>query len=285
MRREPSIHIKESDLIKVLEEAEVTGNIPQLVKFILSKARKYSLNHRSLLAGNAKVAKKAEKVLSSSVEDTQHMVRSIYFIRRQLRHRNITLPKPGESQYSLIKTITVNAIKFYEEYYEVTEAKSDAFVEYIRIGCSKMTSFALPKLVAMHESICKTYEAQTLIAQNENLDLTDRALRTYNKFVVDKVGSILQDYSKMPDKYMYFIMVAKRCKELGLPPETYIEAQFKGVEWRGGIPDPAQLINGKSLEYLQKFLYENPDKATTKKQTGLANKFKALLNGNSDNKE
>lgn len=285
MRREPSIHVRESDLIKILEGMpEIKGNIPQLVKYILTKASKHSLNNRKLLASNQKLAKKAEKVLSSSTEDAMTMAKVIFMVRRTLKHRNISIPKPGQRDYTIVKTITENANKFFEEFFEVGESKEAAYTDYIKLAISKMRNFTLNKIGSMHEGICSTFEANRLIAKDLNPELTDKAFKTYNKFVIDKVGTLIQDYSQVPDKYMYFIMVAKRCKEMGIKPELYIEAQFKGVEWRNGIPDPVQLINGKSLEYLQKYLYEN-DVTMEKKNPVLANKFKALLNGNPNNKK
>lgn len=277
--REPSIHIKESDLKKILDEAELGNvNTNQLVKYILKRGKNYSLNHRKLLSSTKKVTQKAEKVLSSSAEDTALMNNVILLVRKRLKHRNISPYRPGTKDYTMLKTIAANAREFYNNYFEPDEQIKGAFVKYIELGSSKMQKFGISKIMSMHETICSTYEAHVEIMKDEHPELTNRALRWYNKLVVDKVGSLLNDYSKIPDKYVYFIRVAKYCYESGLSPETYIDAQFNGVEWRQGIPDPIQLTGNKSMEYLQNYLYKNPDLVKKNKSSNkeYINKLKDL---------
>lgn len=277
--REPSLHIKESDLIRILEDADLKGvNIKQLVKYILKTGKKHTLNHRKLLAANKKVTQKAEKVLSSSSEDTLIMNSVILMLRRKLKHQNVQLIRPGTKEYTVLKTITSNARSFYDNYFEPDESIKNAFVKYIEIGISKMQKFTITKLNSLHEAICLTFEANKRIALNPQPELTDRALKWYNKWVLDRVGTILTDYSKIPDKYVCFIQVAEYCKENRIEPEVYIDAQFKGVEWRQGIPDPHQLIGDKALTYLQNHLFQNPElvKKVKTEDTKLKNKLKEL---------
>lgn len=286
MKREPSIHITESNLRSILEDAEIEGNLDDLVKFILTKASKHKLNHRIMLASNQTTTKKAVNVLSSSSTNTAHMIKAITMVRRSHKHRGLAAIRPGTREYTLVKTIAANAELFYQEYFEEDEKIFDAFVQYIELAFKRLNGkFNLTRLPGLHDSICSSFEALAKIAKDNNSEITQKLLKIYNQKTVEKTGTLFIDYSKVPDKYTFFIQAADICKRFGVSAETFMEAQFVGWEWAEIIPEPYQLANDKAMMYLQKYLYKNPEKAKRSEvNTEKINRFKNIgKNGSNRN--
>lgn len=257
--REPSLHISESNLAKLI--SMILRDDPKilpkdLAKQLLLLGRKHALSGRKLLATNEKQRKAASRVSNSSLEDAMMMAKIIHQIRRQLKHRGIDIPKVGSVEFNSIKETTKNATEF-QSLFLPDENIHSAFKTYIETSLGIMTKFNTLRLPALHNKIMDAYEAQQRLLENDNVEYTDRAYKSYNKRVLDTVGTILVDYKKIPDKYQKFMEVAEVCKKLKITPEIYIEAQFEGLKWANAIPEPSQLVGDKANERLQKYLFEN----------------------------
>jgi hypothetical protein len=281
--RDPSIHITESRLRKILEDmfADINlNNLPnhhELANELLLRAKKHSLSHRNLLVSNDRQAKQAEKVTKASLDNTMVMAKVIYQVRKSMRHRGIELSKPGSRDWPFIKNITKNAEEFAQEEFK-GDPIAQVFQVYIREAMKDLKTFSLAKIQSMHSMILENYDARQLINTNDNLNLTERAFKEYNRLIIEQVGTLLTDYSKDPREYKHFIEVAQECKKLKITPEDYIKSQFEGLAWTNGIPTPKQLIGPKASERLQKYLFENKISlgVSTQINQDRVNKFKAL---------
>jgi hypothetical protein len=270
--REASIHITESKLRDILYEVGVVGT-HDLVNQILLRARKYSLSHRQLLVSNDRQAKQADKITKASLEPTTDMAKTIYMIRKSLRHRGIEISKPGSKDWPYIKNITKNALEF-NETYNITGFKT--YIDQAVKEIGKVWSLA--KIQSYHLKIIENYAATLQLKNNTQSEFTDRAYREYNRHIIQTTGTILNDYSKEPKEFRYFMDVANICKLLGINPELYITAQFEGLAWAGGIPEPKQLIGPTADKRLQKYLFANKInlKQEPERNEEKVNKFKAL---------
>lgn len=254
--RKPSIHIVDIALRDILEDVlDIKINDAQVLQ-ILSKARKYALSHRKILVSNEKQQRQANNITKSSLNFNVLMAKTIFLVRKTMKHRGIDIAKPGTSEFTLIKTITKNAVEFKDLFFR-DDKHETAFREYIILANKKMKKFNLTRISSMHSSLIEEYEAIRELKNDKFPEFTDRAYKAYNKRIINKVGVILNDYKNNPDKFKYFMRVAERCKELKITPEIYIDAQFDGLAWANGIPDPMQLVGDKSNERLEKYLFEN----------------------------
>src|SRR5690606_3836675 len=122
------------------------------------------------------------------------------------------------------------------EYFEPDEKLYNAFVDYLTLGLKGAKRFSLSLLTSRHEHICHTYEANMKMAKDGNSEYTRRALKAYNQLTIEKTGTLFVDYSTIPNEYVHFIEAASNCAKFGITPETYIEAQFEGLQWTGSIP-------------------------------------------------
>lgn len=276
MKREASLHVTESKLKEILKKA-FTNVSDDLVKYVLSEAYKHSVNNRSLLISNDKLQRSATKMLEAPLDHTLTMARIIYQVRKDKNHRGIIISKPGTRDWDMIKDITKNAIQFCEDYHM---GYRQGFIEYIKLAIDKMQKFGLNKITSMHDGICEDWAGIEELMGDPNPGLTERAYKEYNKFIYAKMSTIMVDYSKIPAKYICFMKAAQAAVKLKATPELYIKAQFKGLDWQQGVPDPMQLIGDKATERFQKYVYEfggaekkeGPDKSLVDKLKNLKNK-------------
>lgn len=286
LHREPSIHITESALTKILhgllDDRIGAKRINPLVFDLLSEARKYQLSERKLLASNKKNTQRAENINKSPLEYTMIMAKAIYHVRKSLKHRGIDIAKPGTKDFTIIKDITASALEYVDEL-KLTGSYDTMFAKYIRSYMSmqgKDAKFNLLALRGKSEQIIAYDKSVHELLSDKNSDKTERAYRKYNQYIIKQTGEILTHYDKMPDKYKCFMEVANRATTIGITVEVWIDAQFSELEWTKSIPEPGQLIGPKAEERLQKYLYKNniklratPDEVDNKEKI---NKFKNL---------
>tara|TARA_R110002020_G_scaffold131482_1_gene293940 strand:+ start:3151 stop:3981 length:831 start_codon:yes stop_codon:yes gene_type:complete len=269
--RDPSIHIKESDLRKILEEGLEHKLFEVDVEYILRKAIKHSCNNRSVTITNDKLDKKVQKILKSSSTDANTFNNILFMVRKKNKHFGFKkLEENNSRDWGVIKDSASLALDFSNEF---GLDRKKGFIKYCEIAISKMTKFSYPKLKSMYDSICQTYHFEKEISLDPTPDLTKVIHDYYNSIILRQVGTGI-DHSKNPSNYYYFIEVKNICKEKKVKYQDYIKAQFHGMGFRNGIPHPAQLIGDKALERLTTYLFENDKRVNnvdkSKRKTGLA---------------
>lgn len=286
--REPSIHITESKLLELL--CDYTGvcadeefqQAKQMVKFVMAKAKNFSLDKR-LIVPNSKTQKKVETKLSNDKSDYNLLSGIIYTVRKKLRHRGIKSIDVNSSEYATLKKLTPILNEFCNDF-ELD--KRQGYIEYVTTGLRKINSFRgyLTKLIDMSESISLEYDAKKFILDDKDKRITKIIHDDYVGRVVKKT-SIHVDYSENPIQYINFIKVKELASKHKVSYQTFIEAQFVGLEWTGSYPEPNQLVNEKSIERLSKYLstknnqvkLSDDNKKVDKKLTNILNRIK---NGN-----
>lgn len=256
--RDPSIHIKESVLIKILEElfpgkGPIKWDCKKLAKQILTKGRPYRLSSRSITITNDKLLKKTDKLKLAGASDTAAFAQTLLLIRRQLKHKGLTLIQPGEPEWFNIKEACKLATEFCNEFQIPNKT---GYKEYIKIGMSMMKNFSVFKFKGLHSAICNRYEAIQKINQDPTPSKTQEAHDNYIAIISEKVG-FAQGYNDNPEKYQYFIEVKNEAAKFKISTKSYIKSQFNGFDWRSGIPDPMQLVGIKAVERLQRWAFEN----------------------------
>lgn len=250
-------------------------NDEELVLYLLYEGRKYALNERKILVTNDRIEKKTQKMLKSSSMDAILMAKTIYNVRKSLHHRGVIIGKAGDRDWGIIKDIAHNALEFCNDF---SLSKQEGFVEYIKVAAKKMGKFMLNKIPNMHSTLCQEYEALGDLQSDKYPEYTDRAYKEYNRTIIDQLGDLLVDYKKIPDKFVCFMQVGVKCHELNVTPEIYIKAQFEGLAWTKGVPDPLQFVTEKAIERVQKYLYQHKNDVPERKEKdeAMVNKLKAI---------
>ena len=264
MGREPSIHISEAKLVKVLKSLNVyiVAITPkELAQQILKRSRTYSLTNRVLLAKNQKIKKKGEKILMSGIKDASSFAKLVQLIRKQKKHKGINIVKVGSRDWSFVKEVTKLAIDFCKDF---GLGGNIGFKRYIEIGLNKMKKFSWMKFNNLHQSICIEYEALIEIEEDETPKQSAQVCKIYQNILMEGSG-IAHDYNSIPEKYVYFVKVKDEANKLKVSFYDYVKAQFFALEYINGIPDPSQMIGDKAISRVQAYLIKHkPQKQKSK---------------------
>lgn len=238
--------------------AEVEGDIDELVKFILIKASEHKLNTRKILASNGKVTEKLDKVISVRHDVTSDMNKAILLVKKSHKYQNVKPIKPGTKDYIALKTVAEKGYEFYKAYYSKNEKRLTAFVEYLETFLKINKKLVLNFIPSRHDRICEYFESNIAIRKDQNPVITQRLIKDYNQRVITQTGTLFVDYTSIPNEYVKFVKAAEICKELNIPAEAYLQAQFDRFSFFNSIPEPKDLISEKALTAIQRYVAKNP---------------------------
>lgn len=255
MSRDPSIHITKEVFLEICKEL----NIPIIYKIdeIFRLARKKALNSRVIVVSNKQINKRINNVLLANKGDASLVADLIYAVRIKLKHKGVrkineSMPKEWINCKKLAEICNTFCHDFNLE-------TREGFIKYIEIGISKITSYRqlTQKLISMQETISQSYEATQ---EYQNLSRKDKEgiKRIHDYFVgkiADKTG-IMEDFSKDPERYAYFIDLYNFLQKNGWDYQDYITAQFEGLAWCNSIPELSTLTSDKAIARYNKYLYK-----------------------------
>jgi len=283
MKRDPSIHIRESQLNLVLQDVLGVENFGEkelkgLAKLIVEKSKKFSQVNRSMVITNERMERKAKSILKADKSDAYLMAKIIHAVRNKARHRGVRLLTQESREWSIIKEITAQALDFANAF---GISKKEGFNIYITKAMQKMQKFSLNKIPNMYEGISNSYEADTIIKKDDKPKAT-RSIHDYYVQKIAKKTGLAETYLENPEKYVCFYKTRLIAEEIGVTYKDYLESQFEGFSYRDGIPDPVQLIGDNAKKRLSKYLYENNLKVNPAKKKEANSDFWAKLKSLSD---
>lgn len=251
--RLPSIHITENQLRAILNDLEIEDT-RQVAKFIMIRAKKYALAHRSILTTNQALQKKVDKIKLTSKSEAGLFAQIMVLVRRRNKHRGITLIQPGQSEWFQLKEVCRLATEFCNEFQLKLK---DGYQEYVQLSLTRMgKNFSLNRYKSLHASICSEFEALQEVRQDQNPSRTKEIHDFYVNMIAERTGNGF-GYSEEPEKYRFFIQVRKECDRLKVGFKFYIQAQFQGLEWANSYPEPNQLTGKNAEKRLMHSAFEN----------------------------
>lgn len=281
--RNPSIHITLTQFTQilriVLEEHlgdETDRFFYDLATQIFKRSKSHKLDHRKLLIPNKKITQKLDRGKDSSFEIASLFASLLVTVRKSKKHRGISPVREGTKDWIIIKEIAGLAQQFFKTNNYTSDFRN-LLIDYITNALERMNKFNLYKLRSMHESICDSLLAQKELLQDKESDITINLHTLYNRIINERTG-INYDYSKIPEKYIYFMKAKDEALRIGIEPKDYLIAQFEGMQFRNGIPDPLQLVGPKALERYTKYAYENGINRENKELKTAKIDFSKILN-------
>lgn len=256
--REPSIHIKEKDLVVILDRIkdmeQLDFNSKKLAKNILTLSKGKSATNRNITISQERFEKKVNKMLRSNSGDAMLFSNTLNMVRMTvLKHRGFVKLNEDHKDWGLIKELAGIALNFCNDF---NIPKKSGFKTFITLCLSKMRQYNLQRMKAISENIGSSYDCFLRIENDRHKDKTSEAHKIYMQLIIDKTGDMSFDYRNDPEKYIYFIDVVDECNRIGCDVKDYILSQFHGLEWTKGVPDPLQLVGPKAKERFLKYAYE-----------------------------
>lgn len=252
MKRDPSIHITKSSFRKILQDMEI--KFP--VEDFFVKARQVSVDARIIAATSRKITKKVNNITLASNGDANLAADILYSVQIQLKHRGVKKIDENNRQWSLIKKLADVCNTFCHDFGLETRA---GYIKYIKIGFSRMQGNHknyLNRLISMAQNITDSFQATDDINHDESPIETANIHDYYCKVIADRAGFKV-DYHNQPETYIYFVRLREFCQANGIDPEVWIDAQFEGLAWCNGFPDPDKLLGDKAKSYYAKFQFKN----------------------------
>ncbi len=182
--------------------------------------------------------------------------------RRKMKHRGVQNITENHSHWQFVKKI----IPLVDEFQSETEKSyQDACKLFIEWGIYLMgKTYSLTKFSNLGPKILEVYLADKEIDEDTYPDITSEVIRTYLRKVYERTGIQEEGSLENPLKYVEFVRMVSYCKGKGFNAIDYLLGQFDGLDWTGGIPDPAQLNSKSSIDRFIKFAYKNNIKVTRK---------------------
>ena len=274
MKREPSIHITKSQFLDILEELGIT-NLP--VNQVFALARKVSINSRNVLVTNKKDTKRVNNILLATKGDAALVADLVYATRVKLRHRGARkITENSKADWTRCKELAAICNQFAQDF-SFTDIR-DAFLTYITIGFKRMGKDhrnMMTRLISMADNIYTYYENNQCVREDDAPKLTQSIYDYYNKKIADATGIWeTEALEENPEKYNDFLQVRKLCEEHKWDYQDYIDAQFEGMAWCNGIPEPHNMYNTKAIDRYKKYVYKYGQRDNTPSlEGGLWNKI------------
>lgn len=253
MKRDPSVHLLKSSFKKILLELEVK-NFP-LEEFFI-KARAYSIDSRNIVTTNAKSNKRANNITIASNGDANLAADILYSVQIQLKHRGVKKIDENNRQWSLCKKLAEVCNTFCRDF---NLELRYGYIKYIKMGFSRMQGNNrnyLNRLISMAQNISDSFQAIEEINHDSNPLETAIIHDYYCKVIADRAGFKV-NYSQQPEVYVYFVRLIEFTLNNHIDPEEWVDAQFEGLAWCNGLPEPDKLIGDKANTYYTRFKFKN----------------------------
>ena len=244
MKREPSIHIRKSDLIKIIKSyGEITlENLDEVMR----EARKHSIDTRSLIIDNKVHLEKITKRTESPTGDANLLSDIIYSVRVKRKHVGVTKIKQGDNQWASVKGL-VTIVNDFCNRYEME--KRAGYIEFVETGfdifesSSKRINYGFigNALLQKADDIYFISDAKQVIRKDEFPQGTSRLHDYYVERIQSRTG-VLNKYTNKPTEYASFVKARLVADDIGISYEDYIDCHFKYLEFCGGIPKITDLF-------------------------------------------
>ena len=224
--RNPSIHIRRSDLIKVLEDL---GIDPGVVDLLMAKAKKYSINDRIILQVNNTTRKKVEAFVESENDmfDRFKVIYQGFLKENSIFSRAITKSDPRNAA---LRDISVSVKDFCEQF---GLNYTDGAKLYLRRSLEILRgSFTVNRLRSIPDKIFKSYEYTFLLSDLGNRTMADQF------YSVFKSRYNIELHTDEDMAHMYYAAVdAKKAKATY---QDWIDAQIEKWSFLNTVPNLSQ---------------------------------------------
>jgi len=290
MKREPSIHITRTTLIKLLRDAYKTAGIFEdsirLVNYLFERGVNYKLSNRNqLINTNETQKRRVERISKSPMDDANLFNKTLNYTRDKLKHRGYTKYTQSHRDWEFIVELTGLANDFCEAYGLSREAGYRAYISLMFKG--RTGGFRIRQAKAFHDTIVQRYNCLMTINNDDNEEDTELAHTKYRELVYEATG-ITMNYKDTPEKYVFFVKVSELARSMGVSAENYITGNFESLAaFSTGIPAPEQLVTDNGKERVIRWLADNRVKSDKPKvNKSLVEEFKrrqSKLPQNEDN--
>jgi len=244
--RDPSIHVKKSSLVKILEDI-VQGDATKLADEIVHRSKGYAIRNRQVLNLKAWQKKKAQRVgaVDKDLADRFNAIYQGVIMKNNIRTSTIT---PTDSRYTTLKEVAKLAQDF-SKMFEMDEERG--FKAYVELGIQLAgNNFSIYRLKGLSDKIIKYYEDMEAIEGDKYPDDTLNYYIAWKEVVQEYTGSSLS--IEEPHLYVHFIYGRVAADKEEANYRDWIAAQFE--QWGGNMPELSQFYGDRAKMAYTKYM-------------------------------
>lgn len=238
--RDPSIHIKLSDLRRVFHKLGIDVSLAEQV---VRHSKEYKIIDRQVLLTTKTMKKKVTKLQQHANSNIELFEGELYLERTQQGHKRVRHINPDTSEYNTLIKVSQLATKFANTYdLDITHG----IRTYIRIGLQLMRhKYSLNRFVYYDNHIHEEYSKQLELREDSNPKLTEAIYKYYSSLVTVEV-----------DKSADFVYCRIDIEEYNAKPQMWIDAQFEILSFIDVVPTPDQLHGIKAYKRYLRYASE-----------------------------
>ncbi len=247
MIRDPSIHIKRSDLLALLKEAGVLFP-DELVADMMVKASKIKLHNRVIIVAKSKARAKIARTTTTDDGIVQQFNR-IYDSTLKNHHIKAAVIRRGSTAYLTMKEVATNANEFAKAY--KIKSLEESFKIYVGIGIVLLSKkFSIYRMKGADQKIRTRYENMELIASCDQIRMGemraawDRSLKNFH------------DLSMEPgiDQLADLVYALNEADKAGASCIDWMDAQFDKWTFLDAMPEFSQLYGDNAVLAYTKYM-------------------------------
>ena len=249
MKRDPSIHLRLSDLISILHDIGIDSP-EDTAAVILDKAHRHAtqLTHRVLVKPSTRTKNKVANVSANSATPDIDLFQSILNgHRHSLKHNYISQITPSSADYTILQTVVKIADKFCQQF--TYTSKNMGYIMFCKhVFTLIRKDFTLSKIKYHAERIFALEEASVVSQQDPTPSDTATVASLYSSFLT-KHTPIVRYYNKNDSEWVHFVHTKTMANTHKAKYVDWIEAQFDYfVNVIGTVPNYSQLYNAGAIE-------------------------------------
>jgi hypothetical protein len=267
--RDPAIHIRRSDLLKIFNEVWGANITEEAVTDLFLHARKYSIKNRVQVTTKAKAKKKADR----SVESDTNLLEKFNGIYQSclVAHsiKSMTIGKTSP-QFLTLKEVCFAAKEFSDLN---TLGYETGMRLYVEIGIKLLgNKFSIYRLKGTALRILEYYQAKALITSDPNPDGTDDMVTAWVQAVkvFYHTSIALEDDAQRA----HFIHAREDADSLKAEYYDWMAAQFEKYLYLGNLPAFSQLYGDNAKLNYQIYMAKSHKDNKTKEEQEYFNKVK-----------
>lgn len=252
--RDPSVHIKRSDFLKILDElglVDVGQRLDFADKFFIC-AVKYAVTNRHSNPKTKSTKEVKEKPVPTSEAELHFFIRSVYAHRAKEFHKSLKAPSKGTTEYTVLEKAASIAVEFSKNF--CFSSVQEGMLRYIEIAFQLMgKKYRVQQLTYLRDSVYATQEALEKVLEDSNPEGTLALHNAYALFM-SKEG-ISFDCRSNPEKYSNFLYARQEADTQAADYGDWMEAQFAGLAFARTFPEVYQLHGEKAVGRYHKFIF------------------------------
>lgn len=248
MSRDPSIHVKLSDLREIVEEL---GCSEELAERIAIKAKSKTPKNRGLIRVNQTQKKRVNRILGSEDKDAELFSNILISKRAQTaKTNNMKGYRKGTKDWDMLRDLASLANDFAEEF---GLDQHEAYSRFIELGLGFMRKFALNRFVSLGDRIFETQRLVRYIKENDTNESRELLKLFYDR--LEEYTGVARPNTIAEEKYADMIRGAEEAKGAGATMVDWIDAQIEGLSDFNAFPASYQLYGQGAWDRYERYMY------------------------------